>query len=145
MVQKLFSKKWIASSQKRKQRKYLFNAPLNIKHKLISASLSKELKKEHNIRSIPVRKGDTVKIMSGQFKDKTGKVSKVSLLRLKVYVDGATIKRRDGTDAMYPIHPSNLMITKLDLSDKAREEKVKSFSKKDKKVEAKKWVQIQDI
>ena len=97
MVSKLWSSKWVASSQKRKQRKYLFNAPLNIKHKLISSSLSKELRKEHNTRSLPVRKGDTVKVMSGQFKEKTGKVSKVSLSRLKVYVDGVSLKRRDGT------------------------------------------------
>jgi len=126
-MQKLWSKVWNASTQKRKQRKYIFNAPLHIKHKLVNVSLSKELKTEHNTRSVPVRKGDTVKIMAGQFNGATGKVSKVSLGKTKVYVDGAAVKRRDGSDALYPIHPSNLMITKLDLSDKKRADKIAKF------------------
>ena len=124
MVSKLFSKFWNSSTQARKQRKYVFNAPLNIKHRLCSSSVSKELKKEYGFRSIPVRKDDFVKVMSGQFKGKSGKVTKVSLSRMKVFVEGAAVKRADGSDAMYPIHPSNLMITKLDTSDKLRVAKI---------------------
>lgn len=126
-MKKLWSKAWKASTQKRKQRKYVFNAPLHIKHKLVNVSLAKELKTEYNTRSIPVRTGDTVKIMAGQFKETTGKVTKVSLGKTKVYVEGASVKRRDGSDAQYPIHPSNLMITKLDLSDKRRADKIATF------------------
>ena len=126
-MKKLWSKSWKASTQKRKQRKYIFNAPLHIKHKLIGVSLAKELRVEYNTRSIPARTGDTVKIMAGQFKETTGKVTKVSLGRTKVYVEGASVKRRDGSDAPYPIHPSNLMITKLDLSDKKRADKIATF------------------
>lgn len=126
-MKKLWSKSWKASTQKRKQRKYVFNAPLHIKHKLVNVSLAKELKTEYNTRSIPVRTGDTVKIMAGQFKETTGKVTKVSLGKTKVYVEGASVKRRDGSDAQYPIHPSNLMITKLDLSDKRRADKIATF------------------
>lgn len=95
----------------------------------MSANLSKELRKENSVRSIPVRTGDTVKIMTGQFKGKTGKVTKVSLVKMKVYVDGVSTKRNDGTDAMYPIHPSNLQITKLDTSDKKRAEKIARLKK----------------
>ena len=84
-MKKLWSKEWKASSQKRKQRKYIFKSPLHIKHRLIAASLSKELRKEHNTRSVPIRKGDTVRVMAGQFKDLSGKVSRVSLSKLKVY------------------------------------------------------------
>lgn len=133
MVQKLWSKAWKSSTQKRKQRKYLFNAPLNIKHRMLSAPLSKELRAEYNVRSVPVRKGDTVKVSTGQFKTMSGKVSKVSLARLKVYVDGIGVNRADGSLAMYPIHPSNLVITKLDLEDKVREEKLKKLKEANKK------------
>ncbi len=132
-MKKLWSKEWKASSQKRKQRKYIFKSPLHIKHRLIGASLSKELRKEYNTRSVPVRKGDTVRVMAGQFKDLSGKVSRVSLSKLKIYIDKVTVKRRDGSDAMYPVHPSNLMITKLDLSDKARADKLGKFKKKEAK------------
>ena len=130
---KKWSKSWNSASQPRKQRKYLYNAPLHIKHKLCNVALSKDLKKEHNARSIPVRKGDTVKIMTGSFKEKTGKVSKVSLIRTKVFVEGAAVKRRDGTESLYPIHPSNVMITKLDLSDKKRAESLSRFKAKEAK------------
>lgn len=129
-MEKLWSKFWKSSTQRRKQRKYLYNAPLNIRHKMLSAPISKDLKKEYNVRNVPVRKGDSVRVMAGQFKSQSGKVSKVSLSKIRVYVDGVGVKRSDGTLSMYPIHPSNLMITKLDTTDKARVDKLNKFKKK---------------
>ena len=125
-----WSKFWNSSSQARKQRKYVFNAPLHIKHKFMAASLSKELRTQYNARSVPVRVGDIVTITAGQFKGKSGKVTKASLIKVKVYVEGAAVKRTDGSEAMYPIHPSNLMITKLNLTDKTREDKLEELKKK---------------
>lgn len=125
MVQKVWSKFWKSSTQKRKQRKYLFNAPLSVKHRLVNVALSKELRKEHGTRSVPVRVGDFVTIETGQFKKQSGKVTKVSLARTKVYVENVGVKRSDGSQNQYPIHPSNLVITKLDLTDKARADKLK--------------------
>lgn len=133
----LWSKAWKSSTQRRKQRKYSYNAPLHIKHRMISVSLSKDLRKQYGTRSIPVRKGDTVVLKAGQFKNQSGKVTKVSLARTKVFVDGVGLKRTDGTLSLYPVHPSNLEISKLDLSDKLRVDKIESF-KKGKKVEEKK-------
>jgi large subunit ribosomal protein L24 len=124
MVVKSWSKVWKSSTDASKQRKYAENAPLHVKHKLMAASLSKELRKEYGVRSVPVKTGDTVKISTGQFKGKTGKITKVCLPRTFIHVEGATVKRADGTDAFYPVHPSNVEITKLDLSDKKRAEKI---------------------
>ncbi|MBC7119559.1 MAG: 50S ribosomal protein L24, partial [Methanobacteriaceae archaeon] len=62
------------SKQPRKQRKFLHNAPLHIRHKIMSANLSKELREEYNRRSLPVRKGDKVEIMRGDFKGHQGKI-----------------------------------------------------------------------
>jgi large subunit ribosomal protein L24 len=123
-MKKIWSNAWKASSQKRKQRKFAFRAPLHIKHKFVSVSLSKELKALHLTRAVSVRVGDIVTVMTGQFKSTSGKVSKVSLIKTRIYVEGAAVKRRDGTDSLYPIHPSNLMITSLDLSDKTRADKL---------------------
>ncbi|RLF17601.1 MAG: 50S ribosomal protein L24 [Thermoprotei archaeon] len=108
------------SKQPRKQRKAYFNAPLHIRHKLMSAPLSRELRKQYGIRSLPVRTGDTVLIMRGDFKGHEGRVVKVDLKKLRIYVEGVTRKRSDGTTVYIPIHPSKVMITKLDLSDKER-------------------------
>lgn len=115
-----FSSSWIKSKQPRKQRKYRYNAPLHIKQKFVSAHLSKELHKKHNKRSMNLRKGDSVKVMRGQFKNKTGKIEQISVKKTKVYVGGIEITKRDGTKARYPIHPSNLMITQLNMDDKMR-------------------------
>jgi len=104
---------------------------------MMSAPLSKELRKEMGTRNVPVRKGDTVKVISGQFKDKSGKVTGVSLAKLKIQVAGMIIKRGDSTESNYPISPSNVMITKLNLSDKKRQEKfdkLKNSSKQSKSI-----------
>ena len=115
-----FSSSWIKSKQPRKQRKYRYNAPLHIKQKFVGAHLSKELHKKYGKRSMNVRKGDGVKIMRGQFKNKTGKVEEVNLKKTLAYVSGIEIAKRDGTKARFPIHPSNLMITELNMDDKMR-------------------------
>lgn len=115
-----FSSSWGKSKQPRKQRKYRYNAPLHIKQNFVSAHLSKELRKKYNKRSIGLRKGDTVKVMIGQFKNKTGKIEEISVKKTLVYVNGIEVVKRDGTKARYPINPSNLMITELNMDDKKR-------------------------
>ena len=124
---KAWSKFWKSSTQKRKQRKYRFQAPLHIKHKFMNVALSTELKKEHGIRSLPVRTGDTVKVMVGDKKGVSGKVTKVSLSRTKVFIEGVDVAKQNGTKALYPTHPSNLKIEKLDLKDETRVAKIKKM------------------
>ena len=115
-----FSKNWIKSKQPRKQRKYVANAPINIRKRFIVSTLSKELRKKYGRRNFRLRKEDKVKIMKGQFKNKTGKVERINIKQRKVYIQGIENIRKDGTKAFYPIHPSNLMITELFLEDKKR-------------------------
>ena len=119
-MEKKFSKHWKSSKQPRKQRKYTANAPLHIKRKLLSVNLSKELRKEHKIRNIPVRKGDTVRITRGKFKKKQGKVTEVRVKTLDVIVEGIQIKKQDGSKVNVKLKPSNLQITELNLEDKKR-------------------------
>ncbi len=133
MVSKLFSKFWNSSIQPRKQRKYAKNAPLHTKRRFLNATLSKELRTQYNTRSIPLRKGDTVTVISGQFKGKTGKVTKVSISRTFIHVEGATVNKVDGTTALYPINPSNVKIIKLENSDKLRMQKIESHKEVKKK------------
>ncbi len=132
-MEKRWSKFWNSSIQKRKQRKYVHNAPMHIRHKFASAGLSKELRKEYSTRSLPLRKGDTVKIISGSNKNKSGKIVKVSLVKVKIYVEGVDVARADGTKALYPVHPSNAQIIKLDLSDKKRVAKINKLKEANKK------------
>jgi len=73
-----------------KQRKMLFNAPAHIRHKLMAAPLSPELLAQRGIKTLPVRKGDTVRIMRGDHKGFEGKISRVDLKRYRVFLEGLT-------------------------------------------------------
>lgn len=44
----------------------------------MSSALSKDLRGEHGVRSIPVRKDDEVLIVRGKYKGREGKVTQVS-------------------------------------------------------------------
>ncbi len=117
---KSWIKSWKSSVQPKKQRKYRENAPLHIKHRLLSVNLSKDLKKRYSTRNLEIRKGDTVKVLRGQYKNKSGVINNVNLKKLKVSVDGIEKVRKDGTKTFYPFDPSNLQITELFVDDKKR-------------------------
>lgn len=128
-MKKEFSTSWKSSSKPRKQRKYAIKAPLHIKRKLVSSHLAESLRSKYKIRSLPLRKGDTVKIMRGQFKKKTGKVARVDLKKTRIYIEGIEMVKKDGSKIPYPIHPSNLLIEILVLEDKQRKELVERKTK----------------
>ncbi len=116
----MFSKSWKASKKPSKQRKYVSRAPLHIKSKMLVAHLADDLAKKIGRRSARVRKGDRVKVMKGQFSDKTGKVDKVDLKNMKVFVEGLEIQKKEGTKVRVPVAVSSIMITELDTTDKKR-------------------------
>lgn len=110
------------SSQPRKMRLALYRAPLHKRQKLMTAPLSKELRESLGVKRMIVRKGDKVRIVRGRFAGTEGNVVRVSLRRLRIFVDGVTIKRQDGTPRFVPIHPSKVVIVSLDLKDPKRRE-----------------------
>jgi large subunit ribosomal protein L24 len=123
-MKKQYSSKWKGSRQVRKQRKYRANAPLNEKHKMISSTLSDELRKKYQKRSFPLRKGDSVEIMRGEYAKKTGKVNRIKLSNLKVTIEGVQETKKDGTKRDISFDPSNLRIKELNLDDKRRKEAI---------------------
>ncbi|MDI6887526.1 MAG: 50S ribosomal protein L24 [Candidatus Thermoplasmatota archaeon] len=137
----------IKSIQPRKVRKYLFTAPLHKKRKMVSAHLAEELMLKYNLRSFPVRKGDTVKVMRGAFKGHIGKVASVDTKAGKVTLEGVTIAKSDKSQVPRPIHPSNLLITKLELSDPWRSKKLekrKELVKVERKRKKKEVVRVEE-
>jgi len=129
---------WKRSKKPRKQRKYRYNAPLHLKHKMLSSHLSKDLRKKYNRRSVPLRKGDIVKVMRGEFKGKEGKVALVNTKKMKVFVEGIQRTRKDGTKVNVMFDPSNLLVTSLNLEDKKRNNLLekKTLKEKNKKENA---------
>ena len=112
-------------TQPRKQHKALYNAPSHIRYRLFSAPLSDALKTTHKIGSIPVRSGDTVRVMRGDKKGVEGKVTRIDRGKYRLFVEGVTREKVDGSAVQIPVHPSKVMITSLNLDDKWRRESLK--------------------
>jgi large subunit ribosomal protein L24 len=104
----------------RKQRKRLFTAPAHIRHKFMAAPLTKELAEKQGVKTLPVRKGDTIRIQRGDNKGFKGKISSVDLKNYRIYIEGLTREKVDGTNIFLPVHPSKVMIKNLNLNDKRR-------------------------
>ena len=151
MVKSGFSTTWKSSTQPRKQRKYRYNAPLHVQQKFMHAHLSSDLRKKYGTRNVQLRSGDKVLVLRGQYKKKEGKVTRISLKRGQVFVEGIEQIKKEGSKIPIPLKVSNLMIVSLDLQDKKRKQKLEGSSpqtakvapakkepvKKEKKTEAK--------
>ncbi len=106
--------------QPRKQRRFRYRAPLHVRHRFVAAHLSKDLREELGRRSLPVRKGDKVRVLRGKFRGHEGIVVSVDLRRYKVFVEGVQRQNAKGQDVMIPVDPSNLLILDVDRSDERR-------------------------
>ena len=111
---------FLSSQQSRKQRKAHFQAPFHRRRKMMGANLSTELRVKLKRRTLPVRKGDKVEIMRGDFKGHIGKVTEVNLKKMRIYVEGVTLTKTAGKEVLYPIHPSKVQIIEAELKDPKR-------------------------
>lgn len=108
------------SSKPSTARKQRYNAPVHRRRKYVSAPLSPNLRAEHGARSMPVIKDDTVSITKGDRKLSEGKVLRVDTKNTRIYIEGVTRNRQDGSSVQIPVRPENVIITKLNLSDQWR-------------------------
>jgi large subunit ribosomal protein L24 len=114
----------MVSIQPRKARKRLYSLPVHLARREISSHLSDDLIKKYDRRTIVLRKGDTVTVMRGDFRGTSGKILEVDVRARKVQVEGVTVTKADKTQKPRPIAASNLLVTKLDLSDKIRRDAI---------------------
>lgn len=115
------------SSQKRTQRRNLYQAPSSIRRKIMSCRLTKELRTKHKVRSLPIRKNDVVKILKGKAKGKTGKVTTVYRRKWVIHVEKITRDKQNGQPVNIPIRPNNCAIETLHL-DKDRKDLIERAS-----------------
>ena len=108
------------SKQPRKQRKALYNAPAHARGKNLSASLSKDLREKVGTRTLPLRSGDKVRVLRGDFKGHEGEILDVDYNSYKVTIEDVTLSKSDGTAIFLPVDPSNLMIIDADTKDDRR-------------------------
>ena len=98
-------------------------------NKQICAPISKDLRKKYSRRSIRIMADDTVKVIRGEYKGLTGKVTKISTENSGVAIEGNKKEKLKGEKIDVYIHSTNMIITSLNTSDKWR---VKILEKKPK-------------
>jgi large subunit ribosomal protein L24 len=121
-----------------RQRRMMYQAPAHVRRKLLSAHLSPELRSTHIVKSLPVRSGDTVRVARGDRKSFEGKITRIDLKKYRIYVEGLTREKVDGTSVFIPVHPSKVIITRLNLDDKWRRKILEKKQKAHKKPEKRK-------
>ncbi|CCE82146.1 Piso0_002844 [Millerozyma farinosa CBS 7064] len=107
------------TSSRSKARKAYFTASSVERRKLLSAPLSKELREKYNIKSLPVRKEDEVKVVRGSKKGSEGKINSVYRLKYAIQIEKLQREKSNGASVPLNIHPSKVVLTKLHL-DKDR-------------------------
>lgn len=116
----------MVSSKPRVQRRRAANAPWHRRRTAVAAHLDPKLHdraKWRMPRAIPVRKGDTVRVMRGSFRGREGTVVSVDATDGTVVIEGITLEKTDEKKVARPIHASNLVVTKLDDTDPKRRER----------------------
>jgi large subunit ribosomal protein L24 len=102
----------ITSKKPKKQRKALYNFKNHERSKLLRTRLADFLQEDYGIKTLPLRVGDHVRIVKGEFKDFEGEVTEITK-GLRVKIKEAAFEKADGTEWNPSIHHSNLIITKF--------------------------------
>ena len=112
------------SSQPRKQRRAQATAPLHERGRNLTAPLAPDLREQYKKRHLRVVKGDTVKVLRGDHKGEEGLVDEVDVKHATILIHGVSITKADNTEVPRPVRPSKVQITKLNLKDRIRSEKL---------------------
>jgi ribosomal protein uL24 len=109
----------------RRQRKSLYTADSFERRRRMAVPLSRELRKRFGRRAVPVRKGDTVRVLAGSFVGREERVAKINRRDYAVTLDNVTLKMADEKLKPLEIRPGHLVITRLNLSDPWRRRSLK--------------------
>lgn len=109
--------------------------------RMASASLADNLREIYKKRTLRVVKGDSVKVLRGEYKGVEGKVENVDTEHGTLNIEGVQREKIRGGQVKVPIHASKVMITNLNLTDKLRSNRIQGDKPKqpasEKKTEAK--------
>ena len=109
--------------------KQIYYATSKIRSTQTSCSLSGDLRKKFGKRSARIVKGDTVKILRGEFYGTAGKVTKILTQKNSITIEGVKKEKTKGDKIDVPIHATNVIITTLNDDDKWRMNKLQGNSK----------------
>ena len=99
----------------------LFHSSNNLGGRIISSTLSDNLREQYRRRSCRVIKGDNVRVLRGEYFGIEGKVEKVNTTRGSLSIEGIQREKVKGGNVKVQIHASNVIITGLNFDDKLRQ------------------------
>jgi large subunit ribosomal protein L24 len=88
--------------------------------KFLGANLSDNLREQHSKRSMRVIKGDTVRILRGEYVGIEGKVEKVNTEKSTLSIEGVQREKIRGGNVKVQVHASNVQIISLNTDDDYR-------------------------
>lgn len=92
----------------------------NKRDKFLGANLSENLREQHSKRSMRVIKGDTVRILRGEYVGIEGKVEKVNTEKSTLSIEGVQREKIRGGNVKVQVHASNVQIISLNTDDDYR-------------------------
>ncbi|HYA10523.1 MAG TPA: 50S ribosomal protein L24 [Thermoplasmata archaeon] len=101
----------------RRQRRSLYTAPTSERRRRMTVLLSRELRRRFQKRNVPVRKGDTVRVLQGSFAGREERVARVSRRDYSVTLDNVTLKTAEEKLKPLALRTAHLVITRLNLAD----------------------------
>ena len=104
----------VSSKKPKKQRRALKNVKNHQVSKLFTAPIAKSLQEIYGIKRIPVRVGDSVRIIKGEFVGIEGKVNSLDKKTRKLIIEEATLQKKSGENYFVPISVSNVIITEFE-------------------------------
>jgi len=106
--------------------------PNHLRDSRVGSTLSDNLREQYRTRSCRLIKGDTVRVVRGEYSGIEGKVEKVNTRRGTLSIEGIQREKVKGGNVKVQIHSSNLIITGLNLDDKYRKNKIQKNVKQSK-------------
>ena len=88
--------------------------------KFLGAHLSENLREQYSKRSMRVIKGDTVRILRGEYVGIEGKVEKVNTEKSTLSIEGVQREKIRGGNVKVQVHASNVQIISLNTDDDYR-------------------------
>jgi large subunit ribosomal protein L24 len=109
----------------------LIHLPKHKRDKLVGAVLEDSLRKQYGRKNIRVIRGDSVRVMRGEYKGVEGKVERVNTEQTTFHIEGIQREKIRGGQVKVPIHSSNVMVISLNLDDDYRSRKLQGAPKEE--------------
>jgi len=108
---------WYKMKPTKVRNQQIYRAPYAVKSKQSGSNLSKEIRKKYGRRSVRVVIGDSVKVIRGEYNGIDGKVTKVSIMKNSVAIEGIKREKLKGEKIDVYIPASNILVTGLNTDD----------------------------